>query len=437
MFKIAKLEKVNNEKVIINLATQEQSQYENGKKVSFEKFNTLTFDVSGDDYSFGFDLNCKLEKLLEIPMNETIDFKDYILGGETWLNIRDLNGVEPEMDIKITRYLKNRFIIFLTFYTDYSYDENDYSGMIEFTFNLDDYLSGDKKMDKEQIKEKIKNFKSDEEISNFIKERILFLETQSTEQIIGQFYTDTFNDFISSKIHYKSVASSNRLNFPNLVFDDITPYFELIKELSESKDYLNELFLFTPLMMNIFNYLSSKESKSNIEDTLYDRHRLYWDYMTKGESEISIKEFHKQKCGFCSENAGLAHNIFKILGIDSQLVIGKRNDENHAYNIVFPRGYGNQPAVLFDPSYSIDFKMENGCKYSTGYFKVLTIDEYNNMLAGNGTHIDIGSSVATLIRYYPNQLTGLIPNYENASYSIGNDSPLKIDSQKGIKKSER
>ena len=35
-------------------------------------------------------------------------------------------------------------------------------------------------MDKEQIKEKIKNFKSDEEISNFIKERILFLETQST-----------------------------------------------------------------------------------------------------------------------------------------------------------------------------------------------------------------------------------------------------------------
>lgn len=28
MFKIAKLEKVNNEKVTINLATQEQSQYE-------------------------------------------------------------------------------------------------------------------------------------------------------------------------------------------------------------------------------------------------------------------------------------------------------------------------------------------------------------------------------------------------------------------------
>ena len=145
MFKLAKLEKVNNEKVSINLVTQEQSSYENGKKVSYESFKTLSFDISGDDYSFGFDLNCKLEKLLEIPMNETIDFKDYIFGGETWLNVRDLNGVEPVMDIKITRYLKNRFIIFLTFYTDYSYDENANSGMIESTFNLDDYLDGDNK----------------------------------------------------------------------------------------------------------------------------------------------------------------------------------------------------------------------------------------------------------------------------------------------------
>lgn len=112
MFKIAKLEKVNNENVNINLITQEQSQYENGKKISFEEFNTLSFDILGDDYSFSFDLNCKLEKLLEIPINETIDFKDYIFGGETWLNIKNLNSVEPEIDINITRYLNNRFNFF-------------------------------------------------------------------------------------------------------------------------------------------------------------------------------------------------------------------------------------------------------------------------------------------------------------------------------------
>ena len=111
MFKIAKLEKVNNEKVSINLITYEQSKYENGEKILTEIVKTLSFDISGDNYSFGFDLNCKLEKLLELPMNEIIDFKDYIFDGETWFNVKDLNGIEPLMDIKITRYLKNKFII--------------------------------------------------------------------------------------------------------------------------------------------------------------------------------------------------------------------------------------------------------------------------------------------------------------------------------------
>ena len=146
MFKIAKLEKVNNENITIDYITQQRYGYELGKKIKDKTFKTLTFDISGDIYSFSFVLNCKIEKLLEIPMNETIDFKDYIFEEETWFNVRGLNGIDPEMDIKITRYLKNKFIIFLIFYTDcYSYDENDYSGMIEFTFNLDDYLNGENK----------------------------------------------------------------------------------------------------------------------------------------------------------------------------------------------------------------------------------------------------------------------------------------------------
>lgn len=147
MFKIAKLEKVNNENITIDYITQQRCGYELGKKIKDETFKTLTFDISGDNYSFSFTLNCKIEKFLEIPMNETIDFKDYIFEGETWLNVRGLNGIVPEMDIKITRYLKNKLIIFLTFYTDcYSYDENDYSGTIEFTFNLDDYLNDKNKL---------------------------------------------------------------------------------------------------------------------------------------------------------------------------------------------------------------------------------------------------------------------------------------------------
>lgn len=152
MFKIAKLDNVKNEVLTITPVTEERHGYKDGKKDYDEVFKTLSFDISGDNYSFSFDLNCRLEKLLEIPMSETIDFNEYVFGGETWLNVNGLNGVEPNMSIKITRYLKNKFIINILFNTDYSYDNNDYSGMIEFDFNLDDYLNINDSSNKSKIK---------------------------------------------------------------------------------------------------------------------------------------------------------------------------------------------------------------------------------------------------------------------------------------------
>ncbi len=144
MFKVAKLEKVNNETINIKLFTQEKIKYENGKKAFSETFKSLSFDISSDDYSLCFDLNCKLEELLEIPMNQTIDFNKYILLGETYLEVHGIADFDIKMNIKITRYLENKFIIFLTFFTDYFFeDENDYSGMIEVAFNLDDYLESE------------------------------------------------------------------------------------------------------------------------------------------------------------------------------------------------------------------------------------------------------------------------------------------------------
>ena len=140
MFKIAKLEQVNNEKVSINFILQEKNNYDNGKNIKDERFKTLSFKVSGNNYSIEFNLNCKLEKLLEIPMEETIDFKEYLSIGETLLNINGVNFIEPQINIKIRRYLKNQFSIFLTFNTEYNYDNIGYSGIVEFTFNLDNYL---------------------------------------------------------------------------------------------------------------------------------------------------------------------------------------------------------------------------------------------------------------------------------------------------------
>ena len=113
MFKMAKIESVNNEKITISLKTI--------RKIT-ESFKTLAFDISGENQSFSFTLNC-----------------NYVFETETWLNVRGDVGIIPEMNIKIIRYLGNKFIIFLIFYTN-SISEDDYAGIIEFDFNLDNYL---------------------------------------------------------------------------------------------------------------------------------------------------------------------------------------------------------------------------------------------------------------------------------------------------------
>ena len=140
MFKIAKFNKVNNEKVSINFV--EQKHYKRSKEKP-EQFKTLAFDIEAKDkennYFFTFALNCRPEELLKIPHNETIDFSNYIFDGETFFNINNII-FEPEINIKITRYLNNNFIIYITLYTDSFQEEDDYSVVMEITFNLDDYL---------------------------------------------------------------------------------------------------------------------------------------------------------------------------------------------------------------------------------------------------------------------------------------------------------
>lgn len=283
-------------------------------------------------------------------------------------------------------------------------------------------------MTKQEIRDKIQEFKSEEEIVEFVKSRIEELEQSSKETMVSPEYMDTFDDFLSSKVHYKLLDPKR---CPDLVYDDIKPYIELIAKLSAEKSYFNEMYLFGPLMHLIFNYMSRKENRDNPYDNLVERTLLYVNAANRGEKSISIKEFNKGKYALCFENAGLAHNIFKILGIDSQIVFGKVDEEPHAFNFVFPKGYGNNPVVLFEPSFCLDYVDEKEQNISMGLFKVLTEEEYNAMFNKGGTYIDFKSSAETLMKYF-SQLNGLTPKYKNAVYSIGGvpklekkDEPIK------------
>lgn len=132
MFKIGKLEQVSDEKVSIEVITY--TKYYDKKS---EEYQTLSFEVTGNNYSISFDLKCEMKELLTIPLLETIDFSKYLNEGETFFNVDDNNGINPIMNITINRYMKNKYVIFISFYTE---NEENYGGIVEFSFDLDDYL---------------------------------------------------------------------------------------------------------------------------------------------------------------------------------------------------------------------------------------------------------------------------------------------------------
>ena len=266
-------------------------------------------------------------------------------------------------------------------------------------------------MTKEEIQKRIYSCQNDDDIKKFISERIKELETDE-EKIVGQNYTDRFDDFISNNIHYKPADRLGDTECPDLVYDDMTPYISLIKSIRENSWY-NELTLFTTIFFEIYGYLP------NSGDIGLDRYFTYKSHEDSGR--VSIKDIKNNECAFCSENSGLSHNMFKLLGIDSSVICGMRDNVPHAYNIIYPKGYGNNPAVMYDPSHHIDFIDKAGNKKSFGYYKVLSKEEYEKMLNGENVTLDISVSGEKLKQLYGynGALDGFEMKQESPTYGIG------------------
>ena len=167
----------------------------------------------------------------------------------------------------------------------------------------------------------------------------------------------------------------------------MTPYINLIKAIKEG-DWYDERLLFSIIFFEIHKYLP--------EGIKFIR---AFTYLQNKDKRVSIKEISNNACGFCSERAGMAHNMFKFLGIDSELVCGYRDKEKHAYNIVYPNGYNNEPMVIYDSSHFVNF-IKEGRKLSFGYFKALTRDEYEKLMMGIPIKIDLTKTESNYRRLY-------------------------------------
>lgn len=108
------------------------------------------------------------------------------------------------------------------------------------------------------------------------------------------------------------------------------------------------------------NYIMNYFGPCN--NNLFDRMQVY---DTKDWEAVSVKELKGKNIAACSERSALAQNILKFLGLESEIVFGKlNNDESHAY-IIFKPEKSNEFRILFDPMNPCFFKDKNN-EYTMG-----------------------------------------------------------------------
>lgn len=229
-------------------------------------------------------------------------------------------------------------------------------------------------MNRIDLLNKIYSLKNDEEIEKFVKERLQELDETAEEKIIGQGYTDIYRGFIGQKTHFKAVGSTDKFKCPDLVFDYITPYINVIKEIKKMSEY-DDLYLLSIIFYEL-NDLSNIAKADLVSRTAY-----YYNARNNSEN-VSIKKIFSTGDAFCSERSAMVHNIFKLLGIDSELVIGYRDSEPHVYNVIFIKGYDQEPMILFDSSHFVTFKNDES-NFSCAYFYGFKKDKYDEMILGN------------------------------------------------------
>ena len=140
MFKIGKIKKIENDKITIKVVEHEQCSAKKGKTI-YKEIKSLSFEIKADKYSFVFVMEKDLKTLLDIPMNKSIDFSEYLFHGETFFDINKKESfMDPPMDIRIYRYLENSYEITIHFDTSKLNSDIDYSGFIQFDFDLNNFL---------------------------------------------------------------------------------------------------------------------------------------------------------------------------------------------------------------------------------------------------------------------------------------------------------
>lgn len=207
----------------------------------------------------------------------------------------------------------------------------------------------------------IKSLKNEEQITDFVKERINYLENDSIKRDISFDYKNNAGTINEGYINSESPITTSLLVEP-FYMNDITIYIEFIKHIKDKDitDYIHFLEALRDFTKFAFGFKGNQARRINVYT------------MDRKEELISIADFYQNYSALCSERSAAVQNIASLCGVNSYMIIGNLktstgNEEVHSFN-VFKTGDGT--LILFDPTNPVALDI-NGCVGYAPAFRII------------------------------------------------------------------
>ena len=215
----------------------------------------------------------------------------------------------------------------------------------------------------------------------FIHERIKFLKEHDVEKNKDG-KSLSIKSFASEPVAYRFFLdeNSNEIMAVNAINSMYGYYFDINEEIAEmllkeikNTDVKTIEDVCAVVSKVVFDYVGGRSVSGDIKDRLS---RLKESDELDDNEKNSISAFKGSGNAWCSERSSIAHQLFKILGIESQIVVspievdGKM--EYHAFNMI----RGDKTSIIFD-STMIDYSVpEEGY---TSIVEVLPRDSFDTL----------------------------------------------------------
>lgn len=219
-------------------------------------------------------------------------------------------------------------------------------------------------------------------------------------------------------------------SFTNLVLDDVECYYDFLNYYDSKNGNKKEAA--EPYKLGLIDdfidgYFSKKENSlpsDEIRDQLYIPNYLKSHY--GGVSTTSIKYFKNKGIAECAEKAALAHNLARMVGIDSRFIMGKISEnenilssmQTHAYNII--KSNTNDVYILYDPHNPIRIKegTEEGKKLISA-FSLMAKDDYIKFINNGMYKFNYDYTIRRLQREYNYDVIHDYVSYNDRYYGLG------------------